>query len=110
MCINRCRPENNLSQPEPTKLSYEEIIRGTGYETNQSTRTAKRRKKTGSTLTEDNLSHRDSSFDMEQEERRWAEREAACWYVPHLGTIPQLCPEGVFRLVGDNLIVHLLKK
>jgi hypothetical protein len=40
---------------------------------------------------------------MEQEEQRWAKREAACWYVPRLGTIPQVCPEGVFRLVGGNL-------
>jgi hypothetical protein len=69
MCTNRCRPENNLSQPEPNKFSYEEIIKGTGYRTNQSTRTARRWKKTGSTLTEDNLSHVDSNSDMEQEER-----------------------------------------
>jgi hypothetical protein len=103
MCTNRCRPENNLSQPEPNKLSYEEIIRGTRYKTNQSPRTAKRWKKTGSTLTEDNLSHADSNSNMEQEERRRAEREAACWYVPCLGTIPQVRPEGVFRLVGGNL-------
>jgi hypothetical protein len=103
MYTNRCRPENNLSQPEPNKLSYEEIIRGTGYKTNQSTRTAKRQKKTGSTLTEDDSSHADSNSNMEQEERRWAKREAACWYVPRLGTIPQVRPEGVFCLVGGNL-------
>ncbi len=102
MCTNRCRTENKLSQPEPNKLSYEEIIKGTGYKTNQSTRTAKRQKKTGSTLTEDVSSHVDSNSDMEQEEWRRAERESACWYVPRLGTIPQVCPEGVFLLVGGN--------
>jgi hypothetical protein len=103
MCTNRCRLENNLSQPEPNKLSYEEIIKGTWYKTNQSTGTAKRWKKTGSTLTEDDSSHVDSNSNMEQEERRWAKREAACWYVPHLGTIPQVCPEGVFHLLSGNL-------
>jgi hypothetical protein len=40
---------------------------------------------------------------MEREERRQAKRELACWYVPHLGTIPQVRPEGVFHLVGGNL-------
>ncbi len=72
MCTNRCRPKNNLSQPEPSKLSYEEIIKGTGYETNQSTRTARRLKKIGSTLIEDDSSHVDSNSDIEQEERRRA--------------------------------------
>jgi hypothetical protein len=103
MCTNRCRTENKPSQPVPNKFSYEEITKGTGYGTNQSTRTAKRQKKTGSTLIEDNLSHADSNFNMEQEERRRAKRESACWYVPHLGTILQVCPEGVFRLAGGNL-------
>jgi hypothetical protein len=103
MCTNRCRTENKLPQPEPNKLSYEEIIKGTGYKTNQSTRTAKRWKKTGSSLIEDDSSHADSNSDMEQEEQRRAKRELACWYVPCLGTIPQVRPEGVFRLVGGNL-------
>ncbi len=40
---------------------------------------------------------------MEQEEQRWAKREAACWYVPHLGKILQVRPEGVFCLFGSNL-------
>jgi hypothetical protein len=65
MCTNRCRTENKLSQPEPNKLSYEEIIKGTRYKTNQSTRTAKRWKKTGSTLIEDDLPYADSNSDME---------------------------------------------
>jgi hypothetical protein len=33
MCTNRCRTKNKLSQLEPNKLSYEEIIKGTGYKT-----------------------------------------------------------------------------
>jgi hypothetical protein len=103
MCTNRCRTENKLSQPEPNKLSYEEILKGTGYKTSQSTRAAKIQKKSGSTLIEDDLSHADLNSDMEQEERRWAKREPACWYVLRLGTIPQVCPEGVFRLVGKHL-------
>jgi hypothetical protein len=88
MCTNRCRTENKPSRPKSNKLSFEQIIKGTGYNTNESTRTMKRVKKTGSTFIEDNLAHEDSNSDMEQEERRWAERELACWNFPHLGTIP----------------------
>jgi hypothetical protein len=78
---NRSRKENKLSQPESNKLSFKEIIKGTGYVTNESTRTTKRARKTGSTFTEDNSSHEDSNSDMEQEEQRRAKRELACWYV-----------------------------
>jgi hypothetical protein len=102
MCTNRCRTENKPSRPESSKLSLEEINKGTGYDTKESTRTTKRVKKTGSTFTEENSAHEDSNSNMEQEEQRWAKKELACWYVPQLETIPQDRPEGVFRLVGGS--------
>jgi hypothetical protein len=50
----------------------------------------KRVKKTGSTFTEDNSAHEDSNSNLEQEEWKWAERELACWYVPHLGSTKEV--------------------
>jgi hypothetical protein len=103
MCTNRYRTQNKPSQPESNKLSFDKIIKRTGYDTNESTRTTKRVKKTGSKFTEDNSAHEDSNSGMEREEQRRAERESACWYVSRLGTIPHDRPEGGFHLVGGKL-------
>ncbi len=40
---------------------------------------------------------------IEKHEKAKAREEAERWYVPRLGTMPQIPPEGVFCLVGGNL-------
>ena len=103
-CTNRCRTENKkLPYPKPNNLSYEEVIKGIGFETNRLTRVTRREKRTGITSAEEDSTSADSNGDMERVERRRAEEESACWYVPRLGPIPQDHPDGVFRLVGENL-------
>jgi hypothetical protein len=41
--------------------------------------------------------------EIEQNERTRARKNKDRWYVPHLGEVPQIQPEGIFHLLGGNL-------
>ncbi len=101
--VYHCRIEDKASRTKLNQLSYEEIIKGEGYETRDGTRAKKRWKDIGSTAIEGDSGQDISNSDMEQEERRRAERESACWFFPRIGKITKYQPEGVFQLVGINL-------
>jgi hypothetical protein len=47
--------------------------------------------------------HLESDNEIEQKKQARAREGKSRWYVPHLGEVPQVRPEGVFHLLGGNL-------
>ncbi len=83
-----------------TKLKYNKIIEGIGYKPDKQTR---RNNRNDSKEMDDSKLHSESDNEIDQKEQARAREDKSRCYVPRLGEVPQVRPEGVFCLLGGNL-------